>query len=361
VSHYKKRGPKEWPDEHLICDLEECLEHLREEDDPFLLAAPILDALDRHMGAADFDADKNWETLCLSQPKKKRTHPRVLLLASIIIFCLAACGVAMGLHLHGKFASFFQVGPEETALVLPLTEEPEASDRQNGVTVRVLQTISDTVGSYVLYEITTPKTVTLPENILSVNSILIPEYPKAFEDRLGGNGGTKLLEAGAHRLLALSYTIENSARPLEHSMRLCFLPNLSLRYREEGSFQTKEYRLLDAPVMLEWEGQVSDSVKKWTPDRGNAGKGYTVREVVLSPISFSACLDGTAALPDTATLFFVNGTKREIALDQADAGHVLLEEGSGLVRHRIYCRFSSPIDHTTVEKVSIGTVEISIN
>lgn len=361
MSDHEEKNLKEWPDENLICDLEECLDHLREEDDPFLLAAPILDALDWHTGAAAFDVDKNWETLCLSQSKKKRIRPRALLIASIVILCLVVCGIAMGLHLHEKLASFFHVSPEETSLVMPLTEEPEAFFRKNGVTVQVLQTISDTVGCYVLYEITVPEAITLPENILSVNSILIPVYPETFEDRLGGNGGTKLLEVSAHRLLALSYTVENSGRPLDHSMHLCFLPNLSIRYIEEGMVQTKEYLLLDEPVVLEWEGRVSDGVKKWTPDRAKAGKEYTVSEVLLSPISFSACLDGTAitSLPNTATLFFVNGTKHNIVLDHADVGHILLEEETGLVRHRIYYRFSAPIDITTVEKILIGTVEIS--
>ena len=180
----------EWTEDALIAALEDKLNHTSESEDPFPLVRPILDQLDQKTGAAPFDLEKNWEAL-YPETKKKPLPFGLLLTAAVLLLCAALCGLASMFGLHEKWNAFFHAEGPQSSLLLPLTDEPEASVQKDGITVNVLQTITDTMGVYVLYEITVPDSVTLPDNIAYVDQLLIPSFPLDAQDRLGGAGAVK--------------------------------------------------------------------------------------------------------------------------------------------------------------------------
>lgn len=347
------REPISLREEALTQSMEAQLETLGEYDDPFPALAPLLDALDREASCPAFDAAEGWAKLERQRPKRKRRLPKAVLAAAVVLLCVALCGAALALVLHNKFADYFHAAPDQTALLTPLAEEPEARFTKDGVTVNVLQTITDTMGIYVLYEITVPETVTLPENTTSVAiDALIPEFPPKDKDRLGGRGGSEILELGPHRVLAMSYLVENNMAPMDLSMNLCFLPSLSLQTADGETFV-----LLDEPVTLTWPVKPNNVVRTWQPEL-LLGAGVLAK-VLVSPISLVVLVDG-APLEEAVTLYFSDGSA--LTLDQhtkeTRQGAVLLDKTTGQMRYQLYETFENPIDVAAIETIVIGAVKL---
>lgn len=348
----------QWTETELIHALEERLDHREDTDDPFLLARPILDELDRRTGAVPFDTEKNWNALSQRSRKKRPPPLRGLLIAAVVLLCAVLCGLAARFGLHEKLAAFFHAEGPQASLLLPLTGEPEASVQKDGVTIRVLQTITDTMGVYVLYEITVPESVTLPDNVTSVDHLLIPVFPLDSQDRLGGSGRHEILERSPHRVLVLSYTVENNREPLDLPIRLYFPPTTAL-YDQKGE---KVFTLWAAedPVVLEWHCKPVDAVESWYPDIPVQNGNYRLTKVLLSPLSLIFFLDGVplAPSPEPITLSFSNGTSRTLDSGTLNSGHICLDPETDRVRHSYLYHFQTPIDITSVEKIRIGGIEL---
>lgn len=349
----------QWTEAELMHALEERLDHREESEDPFPLVRPILRELDRRTGTVPFDTEKNWRAL--SQKSRKKRSPRLhgLLVAAVVLLCAVLCGLAAMVGLHEKLAAFFHAEGPQSSLLLPLTGEPEVSVQKDGVTIRVLQTITDTMGIYVLYEITVPESVTLPDTVTSVDHLLIPVFPLDSQDRLGGSGRHEILERSPHRVLVLSYTVENNRDPLDLPLRLYFPPTAVL-YDQKGE---KVFTLWEAedPVILEWHCKPVDAVESWYPDILVQNGNYRLTKVLLSPISLIFFLDGVplAPSPEPVTLSFSDGTARTLDSGTLDGTHICLDPETGRTRHAFLYRFSSPIDITSVETILIGGVSLS--
>lgn len=348
----------EWTEAELIHALEEQLNHPGETDDPFLLVHPILQELDQRTGAAPFDTEKNWEALSRKIHGKRSPRLRGILIAAVVLLCAALCGLAAMFGLHEKLAAFFHAEGPQASLLLPLTNEPEASYQKDGITIRVLQTITDTMGIYVLYEITVPESVTLPDHVTSVDHLLIPAFPLDSPDRLGGSGRHTILERSPHRVLVFSYTVENNWNPLDLPVRLYFPPTTAL-YDQDGE---KQFTLWEAEdhVVLEWHCKPVDAVETWSPDIPLQNGKYRLTKVLLSPISLIFFLDGIplAPSPEPVTLSFSDGTTFTLDSNTLDGGHLCLDPETGQMRHSFLYHFSRPIDIASVETILIGGVPV---
>lgn len=347
----------EWTEDALIAALEDKLNHTSESEDPFPLVRPILDQLDQKTGAAPFDLEKNWEAL-YPETKKKPLPFGLLLTAAVLLLCAALCGLASMFGLHEKWNAFFHAEGPQSSLLLPLTDEPEASVQKDGITVNVLQTITDTMGVYVLYEITVPDSVTLPDNIAYVDQLLIPSFPLDAQDRLGGSGGSEVLESSPHRVLVFSYTVENNSVPLDLPIRLYFPPTTTLR-SQEGETLFTLWQAED-PVVLEWQCKPIDAVESWYPDTPVQNGDYRLTKVLLSPISLIFFLDGVPAPPNSepVTLTFSDGTPLSLDSGRLERCHIHLDSETDRMRHSYLYHFYNPIDIASVEKIRIGGVEL---
>lgn len=346
-----------WTEDALIDSLEDRLHHTSESEDPFPLVRPILDALDQKAGAVPFDLETNWNALYPGHQKKRLPFGMVLT-AALLFLCAALCGLASMFGLHEKLATFFHAEGPQASLLLPLTDEPEASVQTNGITVNVLQTITDTMGIYVLYEITVPDNVTLPDNVVYVDNLLIPSFPLDSQDRLGGSGGSEVLECSPHRVLVFSYTVENNNAPLDLPIRLYFPPTTTLRSQEGETLFTLWQA--EEPVVLEWQCTPVNAVESWSPDTPVQNGDYHLTKVLLSPVSLIFFLDGVPAPPDPepVTLSFADGTTLSLDSGTLDGNHIRLDSETGRMRHQYLYRFSSPIDLASVDAITIGEITV---
>lgn len=253
-------------------------------------------------------------------------------------------------------AAYFHINGNRASSAPALTEVSATSFSKDGVTIRVLQTIYDTVGVYVTYELTVPEHITLPANAAFVNDVLIPSFPLAHKDRLGGYGGRKILEMEPHRLVVLRYAVEKDLDPLNTTLLLGFLPNVSL-YDEAG----KEWVLLEEQMVLKWPLQFNDTVTSWTPGVPIKGRDCSLEKVVLSPISLVAYIDGDSPMLEgrEVSLLFSDGSTRTMAAgNDAQSNHTLLTPESEGIQHRFYYRFHSLVDITMVKEVVIGDITL---
>ena len=143
-------------EEAFIQALEE--EMARETPDPNAIRA-ILDQLDRQTGGAAFDPDAGWRELQTRRPAKRRRLGRYPVVLAAVLVCLAVAGTALAVNLglHEKLAAYFHLQSGESALLESAIENPVTTVSDQGISVTIRQTLANSSGLYVLYEVTTPE------------------------------------------------------------------------------------------------------------------------------------------------------------------------------------------------------------
>lgn len=67
----------------------------------------------------------------------------------------------MNLGLHEKLAAYFHLQSGESALLESAIENPVTTVSDQGISVTIRQTLANSSGLYVLYEVTTPESIAL--------------------------------------------------------------------------------------------------------------------------------------------------------------------------------------------------------
>lgn len=192
-------------EEAFIQALEE--EMARETPDPNAIRA-ILDQLDRQTGGAAFDPDAGWRELQTRRPAKRRRLGRYPVVLAAVLVCLAVAGTALAVNLglHEKLAAYFHLQSGESALLESAIENPVTTVSDQGISVTIRQTLANSSGLYVLYEVTTPESIALdPEKNWHMEGFLdLSSLP--LQAPLGSSiFGNDIVEVTPHKITAVAY------------------------------------------------------------------------------------------------------------------------------------------------------------
>ena len=192
-------------EETFIQALEE--EMARETPDPDAIRA-ILDQLDRQTGGAAFDPEAGWRELQTRRPAKRRRLGRYPVVLAAVLVCLAVAGTALAVNLglHEKLAAYFHLQSGESALLESAIENPVTTVSDQGISVTIRQTLANSSGLYVLYEVTTPESIVLdPEKNWHMEGFLdLSSLP--LQAPLGSSiFGNDIVEVTPHKITAVAY------------------------------------------------------------------------------------------------------------------------------------------------------------
>ena len=314
---------------------------------------------------------KKEESINIKQ-KTRFSFAAVASIAAILIFGTTTI-FAMALGWHEALLSRFNPTPEQVEILSETVGYPDITVSQDGLTISVLQTITDSFGVYVLYEIIADdKTFEFP-NETYINARLFT----AFADYVGGvvtegSGTSVILENEGNRLLVLQHFF-STAPATDGNVELVIweLYYISDVWSTVGDGQLLE-PIFEGWWSLEWELDFESIGITLLPDTNiSIVEGdVTVTQIIITPLSAMIFFEGNHFLPDPS---FVNIRKNngvEIIFG-ADSKNALFTRVSrdglagvehdgteGIFSQTVLYNFDSIININDIESITVGDITI---
>jgi hypothetical protein len=297
-----------------------------------------------------------------ANPIPRRVAARVPAVPAVICLALllTVTAAAAVLRWDDALIEFLRPTDAQMEALAGATDTPLASVTQNGVTVSVKQTLADSRGVYVLYEISVPRDITLNNDIVFArDSFHVPSE----DARLRVVEAPKTLAQSAHARTVLRYGYTDGTISGQ---------KLRLHFRDlgyyEGSAADRSFRfrpLIEGDWDLEWDFDYTDTGKRIEVNREVAFKGKSgrVTDIFISPISLFLYLEGGSPGPGWAPVVrFKNGRTETIEGAMFSSGTNAdgsLTEDRGVYTFA-YC-FDKITDISEIESVAIGDAVIPID
>lgn len=289
--------------------------------------------------------------------KRRRMMGRLPLAAAIALICLATtAAAAVTVHLNPAILEYFGVGEGQESLVEPGTDSPVCSVTKDGVTISVLQTVADSFGVYVFYEVTVPEEITLPDWVTWECFDLEPTH--AFENGFFCSQNQEILEVSDHHVVG-AVALFSASEQVEKGPITVLFRDLGY-YDENGAFVP----LAQGQWTLTWTlNHVQACVISCPEQRIQTENGETtVHTIAVSSISFNLTSDGakiseepiSLQLKDGSTLpvDIVNGTGLGSAVSH------MTDEETEQYACEVSHLFAQAIDPAQVTAVIIGDTVI---
>ncbi|MGM9577752.1 MAG: DUF4179 domain-containing protein [Evtepia sp.] len=285
--------------------------------------------------------------------KKRRTLGRLPLAAAIALICLATtAAAAVTVHLHPAILDYFGVGQGRESLVEPGADSPVCTVAKNGVTVSVLQTVADSYGVYVFYEVKVPEEITLPEWVIWDNYDIEPPHAS---DAFFCSQNQEILEISDHHMVG-AVTLFSASQQVEQGP-------ITVSFRDLGYYnENQDFVLLaQGQWSLTWTlHNIQPCTTSHPNQRVQTGNGEaTINTIAISAISFNLISDGAKLSEEPISLRFADGST--LPVDMASAGGTLGSVVSHMTdaeTERYTCQvsnlFDNAIDPAQVTAVVIG-------
>ena len=298
----------------------------------------------------------------------KRLAIAVALAAAFVL--MATTALAVGLRWHERFIEYFGIGENQTDLLDGAVGSPGLSITENGVTVEVLQTLTDNQGVYVIFEVVVPKAVELTEDTSFYRLNLEAETELRTGDYGVAVSGGEILDVSGNKITAIADFFPSE--PIKSGMLKLSLRDIGYYSQsfEDAVLDAKFITLVEGDWLLEWDFTYTDISKKVTPNQMVYDDDDAfVTEISISPVSI--CVSATGSMRsklegifDTAeiTVTFVDGGTIAYNFRDVNAGFssVLDNPEDMIYRYRMYNRFDRIIDPDDVVSVTLCDVTIPI-
>jgi len=296
----------------------------------------------------------------------RRTTKRLSLTAAVIILCVltATTALAIGLGWNGKLMEYLKPSEEQMETLSGAVGMPEATVTQNGVTITVKQTLADSFGVYVLYEMTVPEGIELNNDIRWKIEILDVPTEKTGEAVTAGSGGSEILEQTGNKRTVL-YHLDTTA-PFKNGDMKLILKDLTQYTRNEETDSIEITPVVEGEWDLAWKFTFVDTSKTIEVNKPLSinGSKNTITKIVISPMSFCAFVKGDDILGGARPVVnFKDGSKityDDLGYENKSFGYYLIDEANMIYQNQLYYRFKNVINVDAVEKVTIGDVTIPI-
>jgi hypothetical protein len=290
-------------------------------------------------------------------PLRALPVPAAICLALLLT---ATAATATVLRWDEALIAFLRPTDAQMESLADAADNPLASVTQNGVTVSVKQTLADSRGVYVLYEINVPSYITLNDDIVFARS----SFRVPSEDaRFGVMEAPKTLKQSAHARTALLYSYTDGTIA-NQKLRLHFG---ALGYYE-GSADADDFHflpLIEGDWVLEWDFSYKDTSRRIEVNREIEFKGRSgyVTDIFISPLSLFLYIEGGSQGPGWAPVIrFKNGDA--VTIEGSMFTSQVNEDGSVAENRGVftfaYC-FDRVTDLSEIESVAIGDAIIPIS
>lgn len=294
----------------------------------------------------------------------KRKGKSLALVAAVVAVCIIATTTALAVNFgwHEKLIEFLDPSNEQMEMLSGNVTAPDATISKNGVTVAVKQTLSDSYGIYVLYEMTVPDNIDLSEVDWRYAYLTIP-YAQTDEATGLGIIGSELLEQSGNTRTVLMF--HQMSKPFENgTIRLHFEDLEHIVFDEET--ETFDITTVwEGELELEWDfnyENVGKTLKLDTPLSINGSKN-TITKIVLSPISICVFVQGDDAVMRAAPVVrFKDGSEINYTAQDRNSSfsHYLIDEANMIYNNQLYFRFANIISPDDVKSITIGDVTIPV-
>lgn len=275
------------------------------------------------------------EAVAVPRAKKVFTKRAAAALIAAALCLLLAVGSFAAAHVwHEELADFFGADQKQMEVLDGAAAYPEISVSSNGVTVTVLQTLADSRGVYVLYEVCGPEDFRFDDTVIEEFDVLfVPQEAGT----ISGFCGNKVLKDEGNIRTAMNWYISDV--PLKAGKMSLYLENLCRL--EENSIEWP--LLIEGVWQLEWDFVYEDSSQLICENEALGNR--TIEELRLSPMSLYLCMAEEDGFLPSLCINFRDGDVMEI-----EPGTFSVS-GNGT---QMYYTLPELIDLTEVLSVEVG-------
>lgn len=245
------------------------------------------------------------EKECTDLKFKKKYISFIAAAAIVALLGTVALGEAFGWNI--AMLEYFRLTPDQTEILDSATAFPQATATDNGVTITVRQTLADSHGLYVLYDIEAPEGFEFTDDIQFGASAFDPDS-EALDGAYHSSAWTSqtLYQSGNRRTAMLCYNTDGSLKSgqLKFVAKHLGYINRDYAWPEEPATAETNYTREKDPVVrritpdflpliegrweLCWDFEyenVAETIEVNKPVHFDNGEELTLKKIELSPIS----------------------------------------------------------------------------
>ncbi len=300
----------------------------------------------------------------------KRPVKHLYLLAALVALAVLTMTTALAISFgwHEKLIEYLNPSDEQMTALDGAADTPDATITKNGVTITVKQTLADSLGIYVIYEMTVPDDIELTDDIRWAQYILDIPLAQADESHTLGTTSATVLEQSAHKRTVLIYS-QRTAPSENGSIRLQFKDLID--YSNTG-VTNNVLAAMSAPLIeddwaLEWDFSYVDTSKTIEVNKPLSinGSEDTITRVVVSPMSACVFVKGDDILGSARPVInfkdYSQITYEDIGLKNKSFMYYLADEDNMVYVNQLYYRFLNIINVEDVVSITVGDVTIPID
>jgi len=310
-------------------------------------------------------ASKQGEVITMK--RKTRFSFAAIVATAMVLIVGTTTALSITFGWHEALITQFNPSPDQMESLDEIVGTPNVTVTQDGLTITVVQTIADSFGIYVLYEIIAEdEAVTFPEETF-VGARLFAASD-SDDGVTVGSGESVILENDGNRLLILQHfhsTSPTTTGYVELIIRELFYNSQQWDY--DGRILET---LFEGEWSLEWELDFSGKgITLFPSARIDIAGGYsTVTQIVISPLSVMVVIEGDSFNPDPSfvTLLKRDGTTVSFGAESENALFTrVASNGLAGVEHNgtersfhqtLLYNFGEIVDLDTIESIAVGTV-----
>ncbi len=286
--------------------------------------------------------------------KGEKTMKRTIKISMTAVAAVAICvltsiaALAATFNWHEKLTAFLKPTPQQMEHLQGASARPQASVTNNGVTVNVLQTLTDRHGIYVLYEVIAPEGTELTKDSRFQLSSLDYDFEKSTDTGFGTEG-SKVIAADGNQMQMLLYSsCTGKITDQTITLTLCDLGDI------KGDWT------------LSWELNYVDLTKEIAvnqPVHVNETNQNVITNVYVSPMSIHMYVQGDDVLMALhPTITYRDGSQIQLdAVNNFNTSYIFsnfLEGDNRKGTCVIGYRFDRITDLDELESVTIGDVTV---
>lgn len=294
----------------------------------------------------------------------KTTIKAVTMTVVVAVVCLLTSIAALAgtFGWHEKLVEFLNPTKTQMEELEGAVNNPQAQVVKDGITVSVLQTITDSHGIYVLYDMAVPEWITLNDDVIW--------FMESIDAAFTENEGIGVMSLEPPAILSESKNHRTVLLHLDSTMKIQN-GTASLFLRDLGYYAAKEdgtsefVSLVSTEIKLEWPMGFQDTSKTVYPNQPVSvydAKGV-VTEISISPMSVCVMVQGDDMLMAVRPVItFRDGSEisYDVNSENKSFSYSAMNHECSSYMNNLYYRFENLINVADIVSVTVGDVTIPI-
>lgn len=311
-----------------------------------------------------------------ADPEEKKIYTKkkvfsAVLVAAIIMSLTGLTVLASSIfHWHEMLIEYFHPTEQQIEQLEGNVNIPQATGADNGVTVNVLQTLTDSHGIYVLYEVILPENITITQDLIdknlrwSSNMLSIDEEESDAQLTVLGGSPSKILSFDKNKMTILMNRTANRKYNKNQHIKLSLK---DMCYYVHAEDDILEEVLVPCNIELSWYFDYTDNSTVYNinkPVQIVQNAENTLEKIEISPLSVWITIEGDDVASATKPIIkFKNQPPVQIEPTSdfsTTYNYVYNAENDSGVLTIGYC-FDAIYDISDIESITIGNLVIPID